>query len=282
MTITVVDPPSRSHSTPISRRTVSALIGKAIKDRTQVTGVASFYMLLIGAILGLLWPPLRDVFRSMPQSMNDLVKAISGGTDLSTPTGWANAELLSLVAPAAVIVVAVMSAAAASAGEEENKTLGLTLGAPVNRGTFLISAMIAMVISVFIVSLCIGIGLELGNVIGKLGFSATGIIGVAVHALLFGTLFGALAFLLGAATGSKRIATLAPALAAVLAFAANTFLPLDSSLADGQKFSPWYYFISSNPLVHGANGGHLLVLAGTSILLAIAAVIVFRHRDLRG
>jgi ABC-2 type transport system permease protein len=271
-----------SHSLPIRRATVSALIGKAVKDRTQVTGVASFYMILIGAILGLLWPPLRDVFRSLPASMNDLVKAISGGTDLSTPSGWANAELLSLLAPAAVIVVAVMSAAAASAGEEENKTLGLTLGAAVTRSTFLVATMIAMFCSVLIVSIGIGVGLELGNVIGNLGLTAAGISGVAAHALLLGTVFGTFAFLLGAATGSKRVATLVPALAAVLAFAANTFLPLNSSLAGGQKFSPWYYYISENPLVHGADGAHLLLLAGVSIVLAAAAVIVFRRRDLRG
>jgi ABC-2 type transport system permease protein len=282
MSTTVSTPHAPSHPAPIPRATVSALIGKAVKDRTQVTGVASFYMLLIGAILGLLWPPLRDVFRSMPQSMNDLVKAISGGTDLSTPSGWANAELLSLVAPAAVIVVAVMSAAAASAGEEERKTLGLTLSAAVTRTTFLISAMVAMVVSVLIVAICIGLGLEIGNIIGNLGLTLAGITGIAAHALFLGVVFGALAFLLGAATGSKRAATLVPALAAVLAFAANTFLPLSSSLADGQKFSPWYYYISANPLVNGADGGHLLLLAGICIVLAAAGVLAFCQRDLRG
>lgn len=282
MTTTVVTPPARPHPAPIPRATTAALIGKAVKDRTQVVGVASFYMLAIGAVLGLLWPPLRDVFRTLPQSMVDLVKAISGGTDLSTPAGWANAELLSLVAPAAVIVVAVMSAAAASAGEEENKTLGLTLSAPINRSSFLVATMLAMAISVLIVSVCIGLGLGLGNLIGGLGLSAAGIIGVATHTFVLGLLFGALAFLLGAATGRKRVATLGATLVAVLAFAANTFLPLSSKLAGGQKFSPWYYYNSSNPLVNGANGGDVLLLAGLGILLAIAAVLVFRRRDLRG
>jgi ABC-2 type transport system permease protein len=261
---------------------VSTLIGKAVKDRTQVVGAASFYMLAIGAVLGLLWPPLREVFRNLPQSMVDLVKAISGGTDLSTPAGWANAELLSLVAPAAVIVVAVLGAAAASAGEEQNKTLGITLSTPVSRGTFLIATMGAMAISVLIVSICIGLGLMLGNLIGNLGLSAAGIVGVAAHSFVFGLLFGALAFLLGATTGSKKVATLGSTLVAVLAFSANTFLPLDPDLAGGQKFSPWYYYNSSNPLVHGAQGGYLLLLAGIGILLALAAVLVFRHRDLRG
>ena len=275
-------PAPQAHTAVIRRATFSALIGKAVKDRAQIAAAASFYMLLIGAVLGLLWPPLRDVFQKMPQGMTDLVAAISGGTDLTTTTGWANAELLSLLAPAAAIVAGVMSAAAASAGEEEEKTLGLTLGAPVGRSGFLIAKMIAMSVTVLIVSVCVGLGLELGNVIGNLGFTAAGMTGVAAHTLLFGVLFGALAFLLGSATGSKRATTLVPTVVAVLAFAANTFLPLNKSLAPGQKFSPWYYYLSSNPLAHGAAGGQLLLLAGVSVVLAIAAVLVFRARDLRG
>jgi ABC-2 type transport system permease protein len=261
---------------------VVALIGKAVKDRTQVVGAASFYMLAIGAVLGLLWPPLRDVFRAMPQGMNDLVAAISGGTDLSTSAGWANAELLSLLAPAAAIVVAVMSAAAASAGEEEEKTLGLALSVPIGRGTFLVAKMIATVILVIIVAVCVGIGLELGNIIGALRLSLAGIVGAASHTLLLGLLFGAVSFLTGSATGSKRSATRVPSLLAVVAFAANTFLPLSHALAPGQKLSPWYYYIASNPLAHGADGAHLVLLGGVSIVLAVAAVLVFQHRDLRG
>jgi len=279
---TSVSTPTATPARTIPRATASALIGRAVKDRTQVIGAASFYMLAIGAVLGALWIPLRDVFRSLPQSMDDLVKAISGGTDLTTPTGWANAELLSLIAPAAVIVAAITSAAAASAGEEEKKTLGLTLASPVTRGTFLVSTMVAMVVSVLIVAICIGVGLEIGNAIGGLGFTLGGMIAVAVHALVLGVLFGALSFLVGAATGNKRVASLVPTLVAILAFAANTFLPLSKPLAAGQKWSPWYYYIASNPLAHGVDVGPVLILAGIAIVLAAAAVVVFRRRDLRG
>lgn len=269
-------------STGIARSVAPALIGRAVKERTQVIAAASFYMLLIGAVLGLLWPPLRDVFRGLPQSMVALVKAISGGTDLSTPTGWANAELLSLLAPAAVIVAGVASAAASSAGEEENRTLGMTLSAPVSRAAFLASAMVAMATGVLIVSVCVALGLELGSVIGGLGFSVAGVTGVAAHAFVFGILFGAIGFLVGSATGSKRAATLVPTVVAVAAFAVNTFFPLSKALEPGQKYSPWYYFLSSNPLVHGADGWHVLLLAGIAVVLGVAAVIVFQRRDLRG
>lgn len=274
--------PSTARTVLICRVAFSALVGKAIVDRAQVAAAASFYMLAIGAMLGLLWPPLRTVFQAMPAGLTAMVVAISGGTDLSTTTGWANAELLSLLAPAAVIVVGVASAAAASAGEEENKTLGLALSTPVSRGGFLVAKMIAMLALVGIVAGCVGLGLELGNVIGTLGFSAAGVVGVALHTFVFGVLFGALAFLVGAASGSKRLATMVPTGVAVLAFAANTFLPLNAALAGGQKFSPWYYYLSADPLAHGADGGQLALLAGVSVVLAVAAVLAFRARDLRG
>ncbi|GAB3126018.1 ABC transporter permease subunit [Glaciibacter psychrotolerans] len=266
----------------IRRATFSTLIGKAVTDRAPLAAVASFYILVIGALIGLLWPPLREAFQTMPPAMTDLVAAISGGTDLSTSTGWANAELLSVLAPAAAIVVGVMSAAAASAGEEENKTLGLNLSTPIGRSAFLTAKIIGMGVLVVIVAVCVGLGLLLGTAIGTLGFTTAGMTGAAAHTLLLGILFGTLGFLIGAATGSKRLATLVPTVVAVLAFAANTFLPLNASLAVGQKFSPWYYYLSSDPLAHGANGGHLALLAGVSLALAVAAVLVFRTRDLRG
>jgi ABC-2 type transport system permease protein len=279
--VAIIRTPSET-TVVIRRAAFSALVGKAVVDRARVAAAASFYMLVIGAMLGLLWPPLRTVFQAMPAGMIALVKTVSGGTDLSTTTGWANAELLSMLAPAAVIVVGVATAAAASAGEEENKTLGLALSAPVTRDAFLLAKMVSTLVLVGIVAGCVGLGLELGNIIGTLGFGAAGIVGVVLHTLVFGLLFGALAYLIGAATGSKRLATLVPAGAAVLAFAANTFLPLNTALAGGQKFSPWYYYLSANPLANGADAGQLALLAGVSLVLAIAAVLAFRARDLRG
>ncbi|MCU1526537.1 MAG: hypothetical protein JWP75_300 [Frondihabitans sp.] len=263
------------------RSPLAALIGKACRDRLQVVAAASFYMLLIGAVLGLLWPPLRDVFRALPAGMNDLVAAISGGTNLSTPAGWANAELLSLLAPAASIVVAVLSASSV-VSEEEDKTLGLALSLPVGRGSYLVAKMAATVILDAVVAACVAIGLSLGNVIGDLGLTAAGIAGAAAHVLLLGLLFGALAFLLGGLTGSRRLATLIPALAAVLAFAAAVFLPLSPALVNGRLASPWYYYQRSDPLQHGASAGDLLLLGGIAVVLALGAVVAFRRRDLRG
>jgi ABC-2 type transport system permease protein len=156
------------------------------------------------------------------------------------------------------------------------------LSAPVSRAAFLVAKMVSTLVLVGIVAVCVGLGLELGNIIGTLGFGAAGILGVVLHTLVFGLLFGALAYLIGGATGSKRLATLIPAGVAVLAFAANTFLPLTSALAGGQKFSPWYYYLSANPLAHGADAGQLALLAGITLVLAVGAVFVFRARDLRG
>jgi ABC-2 type transport system permease protein len=260
---------------------VAALIGKACRDRVQVVAAASFYMLLIGTVLGLLWPPLRDLFRSLPVGMNDLVVAISGGTDLSTPVGWADAELLSLLAPAAAIVVAVLSASGAAV-EEEDKTLGVALGLPVDRGVYLGSKMVAMVILDAVVALCVGIGLALGDLVGQLGFTAAGITGAASHVLLLGLVYGAFAFLVGGLTGSPRLAVVLSALAAVLSFAAAVFLPLSASVRGGRLVNPWFYYERSTPLAHGADAGDLLVLAGVALLLMVGAVVAFRRRDLRG
>lgn len=263
--------PKASIDDVIGRAQVAALIGKAAQDNLRVVGIASFYMVAVGALLGVLWAPLRDVFRALPAGMNNLVSAISGGTDLSTPAGWANAELLSLLAPAAAIVVGVRSASRVAA-EEETKTLGLTLAGPLHRLTFLGSRMAATAVLVAIVAGCVAIGLTIGNLIGKLGFSLAGVFGAAAHTLFLGLLFGAIAFLLAGATGNARLCTIVPALIAVLSFAASTFFPLNDTLKGAARFSPWHYYLASGPLQHGADAGDLAVLGVGAVLLAAAAV----------
>ncbi|MCB0948127.1 MAG: ABC transporter permease subunit [Mycobacterium sp.] len=261
---------------------IRALLGKAIADRLLLAGIVGASMIGMGALIGALWPPMRDTFADISSGLLDGMMKALPGADLTSATGWANAELMSMVAPAAAIAVAVISAARATAGEEEAKTLGVLLSAPVARVTFLSAKAAAMAIHVLIVGGCLATGLVVGNVIGNLGLTANGIVGATAHTVLVGIAFGTLALLIGAGTGNRRLTTATTGALAALAFAMSTFLPLSDALADGAKFSPWYYFSASNPLLNGADPGHLIVLATCAVLPALVAAVVFHMRDLRG
>lgn len=257
-----------------------ALLGKAIHDRMTLAVLVGVLMIGMGLVVGALWPPLQETFSTI--ALPEAFTTILGGATLTTPLGWTNTELMSVVAPAAMIVTAVISGVRATAGEEEDKTLGVVLGAPVGRVAFLLAKATAMIVHVLVVAGLLVAGLVGGNLLGDLGLTASGMIGAGLHAALLGILFGVLAIVVGAATGDKRLTNAVAGGLAVVAFAVSSFLPLSDTLAGGAKASPWYYFNSSEPLANGADVTHLLILAAAAIVLAAAGLAAFTRRDLRG
>ncbi len=258
------------------------LLTKAITDRLWLTVIVGALMIGMGAMVGALWPSMRDTFADISSGLLDGIVKAMPGADLTTAIGWVNTELMSMVAPAAAITVAVISAARATAGEEEAKTLGVVLSAPVGRLTFLSVKAAAMVIHVLIVGAFLAAGLIVGDLIGNLGLTDTGILGATAQTVLLGIVFGMLALLIGAGTGNRRLTTAITGALAALGFAMYIFLPLSDSLAEGAKLSPWYYFSAANPLLNGADPGHLVFLIVIAALPAAVAAVVFRLRDLRG
>ena len=257
-----------------------AVLGKAVRDRLTIAVLIGVLLVGLGLLVGALWPSLRATFATV--NLPEAFSTVLGGATLTTPLGWVNAELMSVVAPASAIVTGVISGARATAGEEEDKTLGVLLGGPVSRTTFLLAKIAAMIIHVLVVSVLLVAGLVVGNLVGDLRLSAAGMIGAGLHVALLGILFGVLAVIVGAATGHRRLTNAVAAAFAVLAFCLSSFLPLSDSLAGGAKASPWYYFDSGQPLANGADIAHLLVLATAAVVLAAVGILAFTRRDLRG
>ncbi|AOW92642.1 hypothetical protein BFN03_07905 [Rhodococcus sp. WMMA185] len=261
---------------------IRALVNKAIADRMTLSVVIGVLLVAMGAMVGALWPPLKETFANFPTGLLDMMGKAFAGADLTTPAGWVNAELMSMVAPAGAIAIGVISAVRATAGEEEDKTLGILLGAPVGRLPFLLAKIGAMIVHVLVVCAFLSVGLVIASAIGNLGLSAPGILGATAHTALLGILFGMIAIALGALTGSRRVATAATGALAALAFAVSVFLPLSDTLAGGAKISPWYYYTASNPLVNGLDWAHLSILGASAVIIGVAAALLFERRDLRG
>lgn len=266
----------------VNRGALLAMIGQAVRDRLPLVIAVSALMVGMGLMVGSLWPLLQGTFADLQDSLPDAFSTILAGADMSTPSGWANAEMLSMVAPAGVIAVAVISATKSTAHEEETKTMGVLLGAPVARSTFIWAKSAAMAVHVAIIAVAIGIGLMLGSLVGDMSLGAANIIGTSLHAAGLGLLFGAVAMAVGASTGNGRLTTTIAAGLAGLSFALASFLPLSDSLAFGAKASPWYYYNSSDPLANGVDPLHLAVLLALGALALAAGTLAFRRRDVKG
>ncbi|MFV1971387.1 MAG: ABC transporter permease, partial [Acidimicrobiia bacterium] len=68
---------------------------------------------------------------------------------------------------------------------------------------------------------------------------------------------------------------------ALVLYILNAFLPFNDTLAGYAKWSPFYYYLGSDPLVNGMHWGHGAVLTGLAIGLIALAVALFERRDLR-
>lgn len=83
--------------------------------------------------------------------------------------------------------------------------------------------------------------------------------------VLVGLVFGALALALSAGTGRTKIAIFG-AIGAALAFhLLNSFAALSDTMARWAKFSPFHYYLGSDPLINGVDWGNAAILAGLTL-----------------
>ncbi len=138
-----------------------------------------------------------------------------------------------------------------------------------------------MLIYAFVVGFSIFAGVALGSLLGGLGMSAVNIAATSLLVTLLGLVFGGLALVLSAGTGRVRIATYGTIGAALVFYVLNAFLPLSDSVAGLARWTPFYYYLTSDPLNNGMHWGHGLILAVLAAALVALAVALFERRDLR-
>ena len=244
-----------------------------------ITGYVMFLVmgLLIGPLFNLMPEGIMDIFDDFP----DALMAAFGGGDLNTPEGWYQIETFGLMAPIALMLVAIAVGARALAGEEAHRTMGLLLANPIKRSKIVIEKAWAMVAGAVIIGFATFAGVTAGSLLGGLGMDIGNIAATSLLATLLGLVFGALALALSAATGRGSVAIFGSIGVAFVSYVASSFLPLSESLAGFAKWSPFYYYLGSDPLVTGMNWGNGAILAGLTLGLVALSVVLFQRRDIR-
>jgi len=286
--VTLVD---RLRANPLTQKLADRLAGsarvshiwtKAASEHQGLLFVTAIIMFFImGVTIGPMYTLIDDLIATMTDQFPDVLLALFGGGDVSTPEGWYQIETFGMMAPIAVMVATVAIGAGALAGEQERRTMGLLLANPVRRSTIVLQKVIAMVLYGGGVGVAIFAGVAIGSLLGGLGMNMGNIAATSLLVTLVGMVFGALALALGAATGRVKVAVYGTVGVALVMYVLNAFLPFNDTLAAYAKWSPFYYYLSSDPLVNGMHWGHGAILAGLAIALVALAVALFERRDLR-
>ena len=281
----------RLRANPTTRRVAELMAGTArvsriwTKTLSEYQGllfvVAISMFLVMGAMIGPMYNFIDEALISMQGSFPEELLALFGGGDMSTPEGFYQIETFGLMAPIAVITATVIIGGRALAAEEANRTMGLLLANPIKRSTVVLEKTITMVLAALVVGFSTFAGVVAGSWIGGLGMSVGNIAATSFLVTVLGLLFGGLALAIGAATGRVSAAIYGAVAVAFVFFLINGLVPFSNSLAGWAKVSPFYYYLTSDPLINGMHWGHAAVLTVLTIALVAISVPLFNRRDLR-
>ena len=259
---------------------------RALHDQTRVLLVWALSAALLVGMYAAVWPSVRDQ-PSMSDFLDQMPKAFralfaSTGADMSTPVGYVQIELMSFMGPLLVIGYALTTGAGSVGGEEDRHTLDLLLSTPVSRSRVVLEKFAEMVLGTVLVAAAVGLSLLLIGGTTGLDLPVGRTAAAMLHLCLLGLVFGTLALALSAATGRTTLSRAVAAVAAVVAYTVNGLAPLVDWLEPLQKLSPFYQYIGHDPLRSGVAVTSVLVAVGTVLVLAGAAVLGFRRRDVTG
>jgi ABC-2 type transport system permease protein len=260
---------------------VSGITTKTVSDHQTLMIVVSYVMVLMAALIGPFYLLIDDMIVNFTSQFPDAIMSMIGFADLATAEGWYQTEIFSLTVPVAFMAVTMTMGAKALAGEEADRTMGLLLSNPVTRTRVVLSKAAAMIGVVSVVAFLTCAGTIAGSLMANLGMGIWKVAATSVLGMMLALVFGALTLAIGAATGRVKAAAFGATGVALACYIANVYFPLSDRLAGWAKWSPFYYFLTGDPLNNGMDWGHFGILTGLSAILVAAAVLLFRRRDLR-
>lgn len=279
----------RLRSNSLTHSVVDRLAGSARVSRIWVKTASEHQALLfvivavmfvvMGVMMGPIYTAVEADMADLGDAFPEAFLALVGGGDLTSPEGFYQLESFGMMAPIAVMIVTIVIGAGSIAGEEQNRSMGLLLANPVSRTRVLLQQTLAMTLYAVIVGVSIFAGVSAGSLLGGLDMDYGNIAATSLLVTLIGLAFGALALLLGAATGKTRVAVFGAAGAALVFHVINALGSIND--AGYAKWSPFHYYLGSDPLVNGMAWADGLILAGLGIGLAALAIPAFNRRDLR-
>ncbi len=243
---------------------------------------------LLVAIMAAVYPSIRDTgdeldayVESLPQGLRDAFGL--AGSSIASPEGYLTSQLYSNMYPIVLLIMGLGMAGWAVAGSESDGTLEVALANPVSRARVAVERFFgAAVLVAFVATVSTAV---LGLVSPLFGLDEGvpwwGVWSAGLQAFAFVLVHIALAFAVGAATGSKGLATAVGAGAAVVGFLLQALGPIAEVMETLRVFSPWYWFLRDNPVITEPNLLNTGLPFALSVVFLALGVVAFDRRDLK-
>ena len=262
---------------PVARR--------ALEDRRVALAWWAVGIVLYTAMIMAVWPVIEgnEEFEDLARSYPDSIKALMGGADafeaFTTPSGFLDAYLYSMILPFIFVGLAVSIGAALLAGDEEAGVLELLLSHPVGRASAAVQKSGAMVAATFGLGAVVVVVIWVAGSLVDLGVGVGALAAASLGTVLFGLVHGQLALLAGAAGGSKGLALGVGWGVALGGYLFNVLAGIDESLGRLRWASPLHWATAGSPIDNGPPAQYL-VLLGALALALVATVLALRNHEL--
>ena len=222
---------------------------------------------------------LNKLVQNYPEALKGFF-GFGGELDYTSASGYLGIELFSFMVPLLLLIAAIAAGSGAIAGEEDRGTLELLLSLPVSRTRVVLEKFFALAVESTGLGLVLWLSLWVGARAVGMHIAATRLAAATAGAVALAVAYGAIALLVGCATGRRGLAIGLTSAAAVAAYLVNSLAPLVTALKPAQKLSPFYHYAVDNPLRTGLAPVHLLILVAIAAVAAAAAALAVRRRDL--
>jgi ABC-2 type transport system permease protein len=214
-------------------------------------------------------------------SLGDDIGSFVGTSDLFSPVGYLNSQLYYITLPVLFIILSTVLASGLFGKEENNRTIELLLARPLSRTQLLGGKAFAGLLIIAIIGTIATLSIVLCARSADLPISTGNLILATATAVCFSTAFGAIAFmLLAASTRTRRFATLA---AIVFSFGGYIIASLGGMvdwLGTLAKLFPYHYYDPNALLTGSLPGGLQAYVIGIYVVAAVVAIVGFRRRDI--
>ena len=224
-------------------------------------------------------PDLEKLVESYPEALKAFI-AFGGQFDFTSAAGYLGSELFSFMMPALFLVAAVGHGAGTLAGEEERGTIDLLLSSPLSRTRVALEKLAAMCVELAALGVVLWLALWVGARAFSMEVSVAHLASATALLVVLALAYGAIAFMVAAATGRKTLAIGLTVALAVGAYLVNSLASLVEVLEPFQKATPFYHYAVADPLRQGLDPWHTLFLLAVGSVAAAAGVLLFDRRDL--
>lgn len=220
---------------------------------------------------------LNKAFASLTTSAGSFF----GTSDMFSPNGYLNSQLFYVTLPIIFIILAVTLSGSLVSKEERHRTLELLLSRPVSRAQLLLGKILAADAIVAILGTVTAVCISLSSWIIHLDISSGYILLATVLMTLFAGAFGAIAFMLHAASQlTQRMAAAAAIFLSLGGYLVTSIGSMVHGLAWAAKLFPYHYYSPGDILNGHVSAGLLIYLAAIYVLALIVALTGFRRRDI--